>query len=254
MIDVYRKSYSDICYILSALDEEYIKLIPSKLIDFFKENSDEQYISTIDLSKPLIEQNISEETEQLICLLNLNYWCTSEEKEILLKKYKINEEMQKIIQMQAKIEVEDNLNNAYAEVEQVLDFLGDSYKQKIPEKLIKLFKEKKNKNHKIQIDKNTKLENIKLCRTTIIILSVLNLKYWEANPNKKDKLEQIYQKNEDKYQQKINEYKQDDWLKNRKRDKDKIENNIETSLIEIKKYSIIDKIKMFFKNLFCKKK
>ena len=150
--------------------------------------------------------------------------------------------------------MENVLKNAYAEVEQILDFLGDSYKNKIPPKLIKLFNEKKNINHKIFIDTNTKVEDIKLSRTTIIILSILNLKYWETNINKKMKLKTIYDQNEEKYQEKINIYKQDDWLKNRSKNKQIKEVTNESSLIEIKKYSIFDKIKNFFKKILNYKK
>ena len=35
--------------------------------------------------------------------------------------------------------MENTLKNAYSEVGALLDYLGDSYKQKIPEKVIKLF-------------------------------------------------------------------------------------------------------------------
>ena len=150
--------------------------------------------------------------------------------------------------------MENVLKNAYAEVEQILDFLGDSYKNKIPSKLIRLFNEKKNINHKIYIDANTKVEDIKLSRTTIIILSILNLKYWETNINKKMKLKTIYDQNEEKYQEKINIYKQDDWLKNRSKNKQIKEVTNESSLIEIKKYSIFDKIKNFFKKILNYKK
>ena len=132
--------------------------------------------------------------------------------------------------------------------------MGDSYKNKIPPKLIKLFNEKKNINHKIFIDTNTKVEDIKLSRTTIIILSILNLKYWETNINKKMKLKTIYDQNEEKYQEKINIYKQDDWLKNRSKNKQIKEVTNESSLIEIKKYSIFDKIKNFFKKILNYKK
>ena len=150
--------------------------------------------------------------------------------------------------------MENVLKNAYAEVEQILDFLGDSYKNQIPPKLIRLFNEKKNINHNIYIDANTKVEDIKLSRTTIIILSILNLKYWETNTNKKMKLKTIYDQNEDEYQEKINIYKQDDWLKDRNKNKQIQEVTKESSLIEIKKYSIFDKIKNFFKKILNYKK
>ena len=41
------------------------------------------------------------------------------------------------------------LKNAYAEVYQILDILGNEYKRKVPYKLRKLFKENQNTNHKI---------------------------------------------------------------------------------------------------------
>ena len=89
----YRKAYADIYYILNALEEEYLRKIPDKLIEFFRDNAEPHYLSRIDLNKPLKNQKISDETEQIICLLNLEYWCTEEEKEELLKKYKMNQEI-----------------------------------------------------------------------------------------------------------------------------------------------------------------
>ena len=87
----YSRAYKDIFYILMSVEEEYKNKIPKELIKFFKDNADNQYIPTIDFSKPLIDQKISKETEVLLCLINLNYWCTPEEKEELLKKYELNE-------------------------------------------------------------------------------------------------------------------------------------------------------------------
>ena len=91
IVNNYSRAYKDIFYFLMSLEEKYKNKIPKELIKFFKENADNQYVPTIDLSKPLIDQKISKETEVLLCLINLNYWCTQEEKEELLKKYEINE-------------------------------------------------------------------------------------------------------------------------------------------------------------------
>ena len=91
IVNNYSRAYKDIFYILMSVEEKYKNKIPKELIKFFKENADNQYVPAIDLSKPLIEQKISDETEVLLCLINLNYWCTAEEKEDLLKKYEINE-------------------------------------------------------------------------------------------------------------------------------------------------------------------
>ena len=102
MVNDYSRAYKDIYYILMSVEEKYKNKIPSELINFFRDNADNQYIPTIDLSKPLIDQKISRETEVLLCLINLNYWCTLEEKDELLKKYEINEK-----------EAEEQLRNTY---------------------------------------------------------------------------------------------------------------------------------------------
>ena len=91
IVSKYSRAYKDIFYILMSVEKTYKNKIPKELIKFFKDNADSQYIPTIDFSKPLIDQKISEGTEVLLCLINLNYWCTPEEKEELLKKYEINE-------------------------------------------------------------------------------------------------------------------------------------------------------------------
>lgn len=152
--------------------------------------------------------------------------------------------------------MEDTLKNAYAEVEKILDILGDKYKQKLPEKVRNLFQEKKNTNYEVKIDKKTKIEDIKVSRTALIIISILNLKYWEEDPDKKEELKEIYDKNEVKYQEKINIYKQDEWLKNRNsKKKIKIEEkNTETDLIVQQDIPIITKIKKFFMNLIHNRK
>lgn len=102
MINIYSRAYADISYILKAIEEKYTQQIPYELIEFFRKNADPEYRSKIDLSKPLTEQEISKETEQLICLLNLNYWCTQSEKQELLKRYELNEQ-----------EIEEQLRNQY---------------------------------------------------------------------------------------------------------------------------------------------
>lgn len=110
----YTRAYKDIFYILMSVEEKYKNNVPKELINFFKDNADNQYIPIIDLSKPLIEQKLSEETEALLCLINLNYWCTPEEKEQLLKKYEINEKeaeeelkKQYEIKFKKKLEIQD---------------------------------------------------------------------------------------------------------------------------------------------------
>lgn len=135
--------------------------------------------------------------------------------------------------------MDDILKNAYAEVYQILNILGNEYKRKVPSKLRKQFKENRNTNHKI----DKQLNNVS--RTALIIISVLNLKYWEKDSQKLAELRKKYNNNEIEYQQKINVYKKDGWLK-RNKAQEIVE---EVSLQEVKP-SVIEKIAIFFKKIF----
>lgn len=136
MNNTHSRAYTDIMYILGAIDEKYVQQLPTELVKFFIANADHEYISKIDLSKPLTEQEISKETEQIICLLNLNYWCTTKEKQELLKKYKLNEqEVDK--QLHDKYEIKYNKNLKVEDVKAIAVLKQES----IFSKIIKFIKE-----------------------------------------------------------------------------------------------------------------
>lgn len=88
-----KKSYVEILEILKHMDKVYVDKIPKKLIDFFKENKandyDFKYNSTVEIG----QQKLNDNTLALLAMLNLNYWCDSEEhKKELIKKYTENEQ------------------------------------------------------------------------------------------------------------------------------------------------------------------
>lgn len=83
----------------------------------------------------------------------------------------------------------------------------------------------------------------------MIIISILNLKYWEENDSEKLKLKNVYDKNEQVYQAKINRYKNDNWLN---KDIEKTSTVKETNLIVMEDNTIWNKIKMFIKKIFGK--
>lgn len=152
--------------------------------------------------------------------------------------------------------MENTLKKSYVEVGKILDILGDTYKQKLPENVKRLFDVHENYACNVKIDEDTNVEEIQISRKALIIISILNLKYWEEDSDKKEKLKEQYYSNEVKFQEKINLYKRDDWIKNRTNiPKTRIkENNTETSLIISKDNSVIAKIKRFFINLIYNRK
>ena len=139
--------------------------------------------------------------------------------------------------------MDSTLSNSYTEVSYILDILGATYKNKLPTKILDLIYKNRNSNYEFD-EKN-------ISRNTLIIISILNLKYWENNEDEKIKLKKLYARNEKKYQDKINEYKKEDWLKKDKKT-EKMEEVKEMSLTVTKDKSIWNKIKKFIKNIFNK--
>lgn len=139
------------------------------------------------------------------------------------------------------------LKTAYAEVNRILDILGEEYKSKLPKEIILLLKESKGTSN--IIINNIPVEEIQLSRNALIILSILNLKYWEEDEEKKHKLKSIYAQNEIKFQEKVNLYKEENWLDYNKNEEQKAEEKEEQSLVVMEKTSFIEKVKIFFNRL-----
>ena len=145
--------------------------------------------------------------------------------------------------------METTLQNAYKEIGQILNLLGNEYKAKIPPKVLTLFEQNETLEYGEIDDWYNRIENGQISRNALVILSILNIKYW-ANEEEKQQLQAIYDENEKEYQDKVNSYKTQDWLK-REEKKEKLE---EVSLVKVKEKSIWTKIKMFLKSLMSKRK
>ena len=109
-----KKSYVEILEILKHMDKVYVDKIPKKLIDFFKENKandyDFKYNSTVEIG----QQKLNDNTLALLAMLNLNYWCDSEEhKKELIKKYTENEQ-----KYQEELREKYNTDNIFKERKQ----------------------------------------------------------------------------------------------------------------------------------------
>ena len=141
--------------------------------------------------------------------------------------------------------MENTQKMAYAEVGRILDILGDNYKKKVPSKIRELFYKEDNP----QVDINlSNINDKKISRKALIILSVLNLKYWEDNPQKKQRLKIAYLENEVVYREKFKESN----FSNEQKAEDTNTVSITTELI-VPKATLGEKIRNFSKNLFKKK-
>ena len=104
-----KKSYVEILEILKYMDEVYVDKIPKKLIEFFEENKEKNYSFKYNNAVELEKQNLNDNTLALLAMLNLNYWCESEEhKKELIAKYNDNEQKH-----QEELRKKYNLDNIF---------------------------------------------------------------------------------------------------------------------------------------------
>ena len=82
----------------------------------------------------------------------------------------------------------NELSIAYAEVYEILSFMEPKYIDKIPLKLMELFREEKLKDYKPNIEPTIPLDEQKLQKKTLIILAMLNINYWCEDENEKKML------------------------------------------------------------------
>lgn len=142
-------AYAEVDEILQLLEKEYADRIPDKIKNFFKEERSKEYNPIIRTDIPLDEQNLNRDTFVILTVLNLNYWCDSEEeKQEILRELSENEEIK--IQEQKELEEKynpDNLfknrkksNNDSSQELALVEYKKENIIKKIINKIKKLFK------------------------------------------------------------------------------------------------------------------
>ena len=160
------------------------------------------------------------------------------------------------------LQTANTYTKAYVEILEIINYMGQDYKKKIPIKLLKFFEENKDLNYEF------KLESLNLSNTflfeTLSILALIEQRYW-ATDEEREILNKALKENEQKYQEDLREkYNPDNLFKNKNI---KTETNITTiseknntktkeettgfSMVEYKK-SIFIRIKNWFKQFFNK--
>lgn len=76
----YEQACSEMNFILNNLNLDDLKKIPQKIVQFFEDNMDREYHVNIDLSKPLYEQDLLEETKAFIKIIQINYFIPEEKR------------------------------------------------------------------------------------------------------------------------------------------------------------------------------
>ena len=142
-------AYSEVCTILNMLEDEYKERVPKNVMDFFEEERDKEYNPIIDVNIPLEKQNPKRKTLVLLAILNLNYWCDSEEeKQEILDSFAKNEELKRL--KEKKLTENYNINNLFNKIENtenktevsLIEYKEQNFIQKIISKIKSLFRRK----------------------------------------------------------------------------------------------------------------
>ena len=89
------KVYTEISELLSFMNIDEVNRIPESVRNYIEEEKSDNYITRIDKEEPFNPNNIDQRTINLITWLNIKYIANDEEKDIIIKMCKNNDEINK---------------------------------------------------------------------------------------------------------------------------------------------------------------
>lgn len=130
------------------------------------------------------------------------------------------------------VEVSSEQAYAYAEVLEILSFTHISLVEKVPNKLISIFKNNALSTYEYHLDRNIPLEDQELSQETATLLTLISLNYW-CSPEEKKELQKILIENENAEKQELEEkYNINNLFSNPKTDIQEIEASEEKTTTE----------------------
>ena len=136
-------AYAEVDAILDMLETEAVEKIPVKVREFFKNEKDKNYIPKISEDFSEIENmELMRETICLLTILDINYWCeTEEEKQFVLNKLKENDRI-KEEELREKYNP-DNIfknKNKIQEIVAMVEYKEPNFIRRLLDKIKRLFK------------------------------------------------------------------------------------------------------------------
>lgn len=130
------------------------------------------------------------------------------------------------------VEVSSEQAYAYAEVLEILSFTHISLVEKVPNKLISIFKNNALSTYEYHLNRNIPLEDQELSQETATLLTLISLNYW-CSPEEKKELQKILIENENAEKQELEEkYNINNLFSNPKTDIQEIEASEEKTTTE----------------------
>ena len=98
--------------------------------------------------------------------------------------------------------MENTVKDIYSEVYAILNMLGKEYINKLPNDIYNIIKEEKSTEYNPVYATTVALDKQDVKKETISIIAFLHLNYW-CNEEEKIKLRELFDENEDKYQEEL---------------------------------------------------
>ena len=152
------------------------------------------------------------------------------------------------------MEISIRTKQAYSEIDEFISLLPEEHKNKLPTKLKEFFAEEKDKQYKKNIDSSIPIKDQGLLEETLAIIALLNLQYWCESETEKQRLKEVYAKNEEKYQKMLQtEYNPNDIFKKKTSNVEKEQTHVENTQIVTYKEPLLKRIINKIKHLFKRK-
>lgn len=100
------------------------------------------------------------------------------------------------------LQITSTYAKAYVEILEIISYMGQAYKKKIPSKLLNFFEENKDFGYEYNLESLNL--NSSFMNETLIILALIEQKYWASN-KEQEILGQALKENEKKYQEDLRE-------------------------------------------------
>lgn len=149
----------------------------------------------------------------------------------------------------------DKTKKVYSEVYAFLNIVSEEDRNKIPKKLKEMIEEEREKEYTPSYTFEIPIEEQEISDEAIAMIALLHLNYWCEDENEKERLNEIFNENEKKYQDELREkYNPDNLFKNKKYKEEQLseEQTNSVAMVEYKE-TIFRKLKEWFRNLFNKK-
>lgn len=143
---IYKNAFKEVYDILENTDEELLKKIPTKFMQFIKNNMNVDYKTNIKKDIEIDKQDLLKETESILALIYRSYWATSEEKQEFARKSKAESiETERIKKEEFKGKPIDEIFNRKVNIDKVtidnnlMVIQKESFVKRILNRLLKIF-------------------------------------------------------------------------------------------------------------------